>query len=387
MGIDVWNAGRTRTNAGRTRTNIDRRDFLKKVTALGVAGWTRPGSTLQASTASLKQLAAEKGLLFGSCLALKYCVQSAAYQQLFLAQCDIATPELHMKWNSLSSQPGVYDFTNADAFVAFCATNRIKVRGHTLVWHDALPAWVGPQLTPETGPAMMTGHIRNVAGHFAGKLYSWDVVNEVLDPGSHQPDGLRDSPWLRNCGVNYIEQAFRAAAAADPNALLIWNENYLEVSNGFGWAKRTAMLALLDKMLASGVPIHGIGIEAHLRGDQAAVLGDASYETFLGELERRRMRIFITELDVQDVALPANAAARDQAVAGIYSRFMSASLRQPALKGIVTWGLADCFTWIAGYRPRRDGLPVRPLPFDVNCQPKAAYYAIAQTLQSAPLRG
>src|SRR5271170_3330311 len=159
-----------------SRLKMDRRDFVKKLGALGAVRWTPAQAALQAATASLKQLAQEKGLLFGSCLALKYCAQSAPYQQLFLAQCDIATPELHMKWNSLSSQPGVYDFTNADAFVAFCATNRIKVRGHTLVWHDALPAWVGPQLTPETGPAMMTGHIRNVAGHFAGKLYSWDVV-------------------------------------------------------------------------------------------------------------------------------------------------------------------------------------------------------------------
>jgi endo-1,4-beta-xylanase len=368
------------------KLKIDRRDFIRRLGALGAAGWIRPGATLEAATASLKHLAAEKGLLFGSCLALKYCVQSAAYQQLFLAQCNIATPELHMKWNSLSSQPGVYDFENADKFVAFCTTNRIRVRGHTLVWHDALPAWVVAQLSVETGPAMMTAHIRKVAGHFAGKLYSWDVVNEVLDPGSHRPDGLRDSPWLQKCGTNYIEVAFRETAAADPNALLVWNENYLEVSNGFGRAKRTAMLVLLDRMLGRGVPIHGIGLEAHLRGDQAAVLGDESYEAFLSELARRGMKIFITELDVQDVTLPAGAGARDRGVADVYGRFLGASLRQPAVKGIVTWGLADCFTWIAGYRPRQDGLPVRPLPFDANCQPKAAYYAIAQTLQAAPLR-
>jgi endo-1,4-beta-xylanase len=368
------------------RLKMDRRDFVKKLGVLGAARWTRPQAALQAATASLKQLAQEKGLLFGSCLALKYCAQSVAYQRLFLAQCDIATPELHMKWNSLSSQTGVYDFANADKFVAFCSSAHIKVRGHTLVWHDALPAWVTPQLTAGTGQAMMTNHIRAVAGHFAGKLYSWDVVNEVLDPGSHRSDGLRESPWLQNCGANYIEQAFRATAAADPKALLVWNETYLEVSNGFGRAKRTALLALLDGMLTRGVPIHGIGLEAHLRGDQAATLGDKSYEDFLGELGRRGMKIFITELDVQDVMLPADVAARDRAVADVYSRFLSATLRQPAVKGIVTWGLADCFTWIAGYRPRKDGLPVRPLPFDANCQPKAAYYAIAQTLQAAPRR-
>jgi endo-1,4-beta-xylanase len=317
---------------------------------------------------------------------LKYFASSPAYQQLFLAQCSMATPEVHMKWNSLSSQPGIYDFGNADRLVAFCVTNRLRVRGHTLVWHEALPAWVGTQLTTRGGQSVMVDHIRQVAGHFAGKLYSWDVVNEVLDPGSNRADGLRDSPWLRSCGVDYIEQAFRATAVADPNALLVWNENYLEVSNGFGWAKRTAMLALLDKMLAGGVPIQGIGIEAHLRANQAAVLGDASYESFLDQLARRGMKIFITELDVQDVNLPAETALRDQAVAGIYRKFLTPTLRQPAVKAIVTWGLADAFSWIAGYRPRQDGLPVRPLPFDANFQPKPSCYAIAETLQAAPHR-
>ncbi len=109
---------------------------------------------MQSAAIPLQRLAAEKGLLFGSCLALKYCVQSAAYQQLFLSQCDIATPELHMKWNSLSSQPGMYNFANADMFVTFCATNRIRVRGHTLVWHDALPAWVASAAHSEE----WTGH-------------------------------------------------------------------------------------------------------------------------------------------------------------------------------------------------------------------------------------
>jgi endo-1,4-beta-xylanase len=365
---------------------IDRRDFIRVLSAVGLAQCIPLPLRAQAATVSLHQLASAKGVMFGSCLALKYFGQSAAYQQLFLAQCNIATPEVHMKWSSLSSQPGVYDFSQADRFVSFCAAHQLRVRGHALIWHDALPAWVGPELTGGRGQGIMTDHIRSVAGHLAGKLYSWDVVNEVLDPGSNRPDGLRDSPWLHSNGVDYIEQAFRATAAADPNALLIWNESYLEVSNGFGNAKRTAMLALLDKMLARGVPIYGIGIEAHLRGDQAAVLGDASYESFLGQLARRGMKMFITELDVQDLNLPADTGARDRAVAAMYSSFLTASLRQPAVKAIVTWGLADSFSWIAGYRPRHDGLPVRPLPFDANFQPKPAYYAIAGALESAPRR-
>jgi endo-1,4-beta-xylanase len=366
---------------------MNRRDFMAALSSLGLAQWFEPGAKAQPATRSLQQLAGQKGLLFGSCLALKYCVWAPAYQQLFLAQCGIATPEVHMKWSSLSSQPGVYDFSNADRFVTFCATNHLQVRGHTLIWHEALPTWAAAQLEAGNGRGIMADHIARVAGHFAGKLYSWDVVNEVLDPGSPRPDGLRDTPWLRSCGADYLELAFRAAAAADAKALLVWNETYLEVSNGFGQPKRTAMLALLDRMLARGVPIHGIGLEAHLRAEQAAILGDASYEAFLGQLARRGMKIFITELDVQDVTLPADPGARDQAVAAVYNKFLTATLRQPAVRGIVTWGLADRFSWIEGYRPRPDGLPVRPLPFDANYQPKAAYYAIAESLQSAPPRG
>jgi endo-1,4-beta-xylanase len=382
--LRLWARGEPVTDEG--GTTIDRRDFIRALSASCLAQCIPPPAGAQAATVALHRLAAARGLLFGSCLALKYFVQSAAYQQLFIDQCGVATPEVHMKWSSLSSQPGVYDFSQADRFVGFCAAHQLRVRGHALVWHEALPAWVGPELTRGSSQGMMADHIRSVAGHFAGKVYSWDVVNEVLDPGSNRPDGLRDSPWLRSNGVDYIEQAFRATAASDRNALLIWNENYLEVSNGFGYAKRTAMLALLDKMLARGVPIHGIGIEAHLRGNQGAVLCDPSYEDFLGQLARRGMKIFITELDVQDLTLPPDTAARDHAVAAMYSNFLTVTLRQPAVKAVVTWGLADSFSWIAGYRPRQDGLPVRPLPFDANLQPKAAYYAIAGALESAPPR-
>jgi endo-1,4-beta-xylanase len=352
-----------------------------------LAPWLERAANAQPAPRSLEQLAGQKGLLFGSCLALKYCVQAPQYQQLFLAQCSVATPEIHMKWSSLSNQPGVYDFAVADQFVAFCAANHLQVRGHTLIWHDALPVWAAAQLQAGKGGGMMADHIARVAGHFAGKLYSWDVVNEALDPASRRPDGLRDTPWLRSYGADYLHPAFRAAAAADPHALLVWNETYLELSNGFGQNKRNAMLAQLDRLLAQGVPIQAIGIEAHLRAEQAAMLGDRGYEAFLGQLAQRGMKIFITELDVQDVTLPADPQARDQAVAAIYSKFLIATLRQPAVRGIVTWGLADRFTWIGSYRPRSDGLPVRPLPFDADYQPKRAYYAIAAALESAPRRG
>ncbi len=366
---------------------MNRRTFLKGMASSSVAGPMFPGRAMVSAAASLKSFAAQKGLLFGSCFALKYAAASPQYEELFLSQCDIATPEVHMKWNSMSTAQGIYNFDQADKFVAFCAGHRIAVRGHTLVWHDALPEWVLPQLAQGNGWMILSAHIDRVATHFAGKLYSWDVVNEILDPASHHEDSLRQTPWLQSCGPSYVEESFRCAAKADPKALLIWNVNYLELSNSFGKAKRAAMLKLLDRWLDRAVPIHGIGLEAHLRADQAALLGDTSYEVFLQELAKRGMQIFVTELDVQDDTLSADATARDRCVAEIYARFLRATLSEPAVRGVLTWGLADRFTWIAGYRPRKDSLPVRPLPFDSECEPKAAYYAIAEAMQNAPPRG
>lgn len=366
---------------------MDRRQFITSMgAAAAMAQWASREAIAQAAASPLKRLADRKGLLFGSSLALKYFDKSPEYKRLILSQCDVVTPEVHMKWDSLSHAPGLYDFSNADQLVDFCITNKMKVRGHTLVWFDSLPAWVPAKLSPENGQSVMVDHINKVAGHFAGKLYSWDVVNEALDPGSQRPDGLRNNVWLQNVGVDYIEKAFRATATADPKAMLVWNENYLEVSNGFGDAKRRAMLTQLDGLLAKSVPIHGVGLEAHLRADQINVLGDASYEAFLSELAKRNMKIFLTELDIQDTSLPAEIGARDKAVAEVYTKFLTASLRQPAVKGVIAWGLSDSFTWISGYRPRKDGLPVRPLAFDASFQPKPAYYAIAEALEAAPRR-
>ena len=365
---------------------MKRRDVLKSISTIGFATLGSRFGFTQSLPPSLKQIGQSKGLLFGSSLALKYFVQSPSYKQLFISECDIATPEIHMKWSSLSNARGVYNFNNADQFVAFCAGNNIKVRGHTLVWHDSLPAWIGQQINPGNGRAIMLEHIQKVAGHYAGQLYSWDVVNEVLDPGSGRPDGLRKTPWLTNIGPGYIETAFRAAAQADPKAMLIWNENHIENADSVGIAKRKAMLSLLDDLLKRGVPIQGIGIESHLRGDQLDLIGDQSYETFLSELARRKMKIFITELDVQDVAFPSDVAARDKAVATVYSKFLTATLRQPAVKAVVTWGLLDAYSWIGGFAPRSDGSAVRPLPFDANGQPKPAFQALLNAFHGAPTR-
>ncbi len=203
---------------------------------------------------------------------------------------------------------------------------------------------------------MMTDHIAKVAGHFAGKVYSWDVVNgRCSDPMQvHRPDGLRETLWLRNCGerITWSWPSGRPAAAADLKALLVWNED-LSRSIEWFWHRTNARAMRRPCWTAcwlAAFPSRALELEAHLRAEQAAVLGDAGYEAFLGQLARRGMKIFITELDVQGCNLArGHPGARDQAVAAVYNRFLTATLRQPtSVEGIVTWGLADRFTWICG---------------------------------------
>jgi endo-1,4-beta-xylanase len=119
-----------------------------------------------------------------------------------------------MKWENLAPTPTEYNFAETDELLAFCERTQIKLRGHTLVWHSQLPKWFETTATPENSRDLLVHHIHTVAGRYAGRMHSWDVV-KVIQLGDGQPDGLRNSPWLKLLGPEYIEIAFRAAREAD----------------------------------------------------------------------------------------------------------------------------------------------------------------------------
>jgi endo-1,4-beta-xylanase len=170
-----------------------------------------------------------------------------------------------LKMNRIHPTPDTYDFNYGDYDLAWSKRNRLLFRGHTLVWHNALPTWFRSYVNKENAQRVMTDHIATVMKHYAGRIYSWDVVNEPVRNIDGRPDGLRAWPWLQPIGPDYIEIAFRTAAAADPKAKLLLNENNFEHDLPLHAQRRDTLLQLLTRLKHKNVPINGLGIQGHIQ--------------------------------------------------------------------------------------------------------------------------
>ena len=207
-----------------------RRGFLRHGGAVLASGACRPSAFSLALTsrhkeppipnssgiASLRVQAASHGLLAGAVLSSTSLQTSDAYRRLAAEQCSIATAETALTWKTLRPTAGNPQFEQADAFVAFCEAHRIKIRGRTLCDRTGLPPWFLQSATAETARALLSDHIRTVAGRYRGRMHSWDVVNEAIDVTHGRADSLSDSLWLRLVGEDVFETAFRTAREADP---------------------------------------------------------------------------------------------------------------------------------------------------------------------------
>jgi endo-1,4-beta-xylanase len=359
-----------------------RRQFLSDVVTTAVAG-TFAVSLPPAASTTMRTLAASKGLLFGTAMR-DSSIQDSQFALLVAEQCSILVPEWALKWDTLRPRLDRFDFRPADALLKFAEANKLYYRGHTLIWHEALPGWFATTVNSSNARAILLDHISTVVRHYAGKMSSWDVVNEIIDPSDGNPDGLRESPWLRFIGPEYVETAFHAAHEADPKAVLVYNENQLESDNAHTDAKRQRVLALIKNLLRKGVPIHALGIQSHIPPE--GFVGCQNFRRFLQEVSDQGLAIFVTEMDVSDQLLVGDLTQRDNLVASRYYEYLSFILQFPSVKGVVTWGLSNRYTWLARNEPRKDGLPVRPLPFDADLKPTEAWDAIQRAIAKAPKR-
>jgi endo-1,4-beta-xylanase len=338
-----------------------------------------------APTTPLKDQAARKGLLYGSCVQRKQLTSDSALEGITVAQCGIVVPEVALKWDHLRPSPTTYDFADADWLLNFAQQNQMKFRAVPIIWHEALPRWFAEYMSPQNAKQLLLDHISTVVGRYASTMHSWDVVNEVISPDDKRADGLRDTPWLRNLGPGHIEMAFRAVHEADTNALLTWNENWLEEDSALGDAKRGFLLQHLKDFLSRGVPVQAIGLQSHIFGDHANVAGP-HFREFLSQITDMGLKIIITEMDIRERTFPNDIAARDQATAFAYHHYLHTVLEHKSVIAVLTWGLSDKYTWLTQHDPRADKAPVRPLPYDANVQPKPARYAIAHAFDQAPSR-
>ena len=333
-----------------------------------------------AGAASLGAHGAAHGLLYGCALNMNALGADAAYAALVREQCRIVVAENAMKWGALRPSAEGFNFDQADALVAFAESNRMKIRGHNLVWHQNNPKWLEAMATEANARELLVTHIETVAGRYAGRMHSWDVVNEAIRVEDGRADGLRNSVWLRLIGEEYIELAFKTAREADPQALLTYNEYGIEAETREGEQKREAVIEMLRRMVARRVPVDAVGVQSHIAASVAAggvgAQVGAGLMRFIAAARELGLQVFITEMDVNDRALAAEIAGRDAAVAAAYKQYLELVLGDPAVRAVLTWGITDRYTWLGHEEGRADGKPERPLLFDAAGKAKASFYAV-----------
>lgn len=367
-----------------------RRDFLERLAAAASLGLSPLSGALAArggSILSLGDTAQKRGLQYGATPEADMGEVPPAYSELLAEHCRLLAPNL--SWAHVSKTPGQYDFSAEQGTLDFAQSYSMMLTGAHLLWHERTPAWLEQAADRAVARQMVTDHIHTMTTRFAGRVYSWNVVNEAIDPGGGRADGLRNSPLLAKLGDDYVEFAFRTARQFDQQAVLVYNDYDLELDNPAQESRRRALISLLDRLLASKTPIDAVGLQTHLKLANCCFRQDV-YRRFLREIEARGLRIMITELDVLDNSAPSNIAERDRAVADAYKRVLEVALDSPALISVVTWGLSDRYTWLTPrYSPsfaRPDGLPGRPLPFDSDFAAKPAYWTVIRAIQGAPKR-
>jgi endo-1,4-beta-xylanase len=307
------------------------------------------------------------------------------------AQFNTISPENILKWEVVHPKLDTYDFSAADKYVAFGEKNHMYIVGHTLVWHDQTPKWVfedekGNPVSRDVLLTRMREHIQTVVGRYKGRINSWDVVNEALnDDGT-----LRESPWMKIIGEDYIAKAFHFAHEADPAAQLNYNDYNLENE-----ARLKGALELLRKLQAQGVPVTSVGIQGHWHIDSPSNEQVDAAITALGKLG---VKVMITELDIDvlphatynqgaDVTLNVEAQAKlnpykdglpdsmQQALAKRYADLFTVFLKhRGTLTRVTFWCVTDADSWLNNWPVL--GRTSYPLLFDRMGQPKPAFDAV-----------
>ncbi|TLD11807.1 hypothetical protein PspLS_11668 [Pyricularia sp. CBS 133598] len=273
------------------------------------------------------------------------------------------------KWQFTEPDPNRFDFTAGDVIVDFAKSNAQIVRCHTLVWHNQLPQWVSSgNFDRDSLTRVIESHISNVAGHYKGKCYAWDVVNEALnDDGS-----FRDSVFNRVLGTDWIPMAFKAAAAADPTVKLYYNDYNIEQPGN----KQQAALKIVDLIKSSGATIHGVGFQGHFTVGQTG--SKETLASVLNSFAAKDIDVAYTEIDIRHPNLPADGQAQ-QRQADDYASVVGACLSVARCVGITVWGASDAHSWVPSTFPGAGDATL----LDRNMNPKPAYNRVRDVLAAA----
>jgi len=311
---------------------------------------------------------------------------TGADSALLLREFNSITPENDLKIGPIHPTEKQYNWSNADALIGFAQRNNLRVRGHNLVWHypAQTPAWIfednGREATKELVLQRLKEHIFTVVGRYRGKIYAWDVANEVIS--DRRDEYLRNSDWYRICGEDYIIKAFQWAHEADPNALLFYND-YDEINP----VKREKIFRLVKSLKEAGVPIHGLGLQGHWAINEPS---RGQLDSTLSRFAELGVQLQITELDISVYPKEHNARERkpEDANTAFTPQREQAQLEKYKMcfelfrkyrnhiTSVTFWNLSDKYSWL-------DNFPVQnrkdyPLLFDTGLNRKKVYWQVAK---------
>jgi endo-1,4-beta-xylanase len=314
--------------------------------------------------------------------------------EIVAQQFSTISPENVLKWEAVHPSPDKFNFTDADQYVAFGQENHMFIIGHNLIWHNQTPRWVfqddkGNPISREALIERMHKHIATVVGRYKGKIGGWDVVNEALNE-----DGtLRDSPWRKIIGDDYLALAYQFAHEADPDAQLYYNDYSLDNTS-----KRQGAIALVKKLQAAGVKIYAIGLQEH---DQMEWPTTNQLDETISAISKLGVKVMVTELDIdvlphasssQGAEVSMTVAARAelnpyanglpdamqqklaQRYADLFTVFVA---HKNDISRVTFWGVTDADSWLNDWPVR--GRASYPLLFDRSGNPKPAFEAVIKT--------
>jgi GH35 family endo-1,4-beta-xylanase len=321
--------------------------------------------------ARLRHLAARRGIALGAAAGSNdssVVMNEPEYTQTLAREFDYLTPENDLKWGLVHPQANTWSFDRADTLIDFAESHGMRVKGHALLWHQQLPSYVSSGMTAAQLGAAVDEHIATLVGRYRGRIAAWDVVNEaVRDNGT----GLRPTVFLNTLGPGYIAEAFRRAHEADPEAQLIYNDYGAETIN----PKSNFIYAMVQDLLQQGVPIHGVGLQAHLSAGFVNPTTTASIQANIQRFADLGLRVNLSEMDLRISPLPGDLASRLAVQRQAYHDVVAACLAVSGCDAVTFWGFTDKYSWIDSFFGPDD-----PLLFDELYAPKPAYSGVAEAL-------
>ena len=317
----------------------------------------------------LRFYAAKSGRMMGTALDVTFGT-SVAYDSVVAREFSFITAGNAQKWQNIHPARATYNFTRGDQMLAFAQSKGAKMRGHTLAWYNQNPSWLtNGVFSADTLTQILVDHINTVLTHYKGTIYAWDVVNEAWNDNAT----LRANVWSNTLGKSYIETAFRTARAADPAALLFYNDYNLEYTG----AKQDSAFFMLQDFKTRGVPVDGIGFQGHfqINSDGSGMPTRASMIATFQRFAALNLKVHITELDVR-IRVPGATSVEVAAQAQAYTDVVAACMAVAACEVITVWGVTDTESWIPSTFPGYGSA----LLFDGNLAKKSTWSAVKTAL-------